>query len=140
MSRRTRWEETEDFSIPQTPLIDIIFILIIFFLVSTTFYTEERDLKVKLPDGTEGNLIEKQDKHFVINVRGNGISVVNNEVLSLDALEKQLIEREKAGQHQAEIRGDTETPHGKIMAVMNLCKKHNIGNLAITQRIIRQQQ
>jgi len=133
---RDRWQDSDDFSINQTPLIDIIFILIVFFLVATTFYTEERDLKVNLPAGTEGDLIQQEESPFVINVRDSGVVVISNEILSFDQLEERLIERAKARQLKAEIRGDENTPHGKIMAVMNLCKKHGIGNLAITQRIV----
>jgi len=123
-----------------TPLVDIIFILIVFFLVATTFYSEERDLKVKLPEGTEGEMIVREEKQFVINVRESGAIVVGKRILSLDELETDL-ERvsEKPGM-KVEIRGDTDARHGAIMAVMNLCKRCGISNYALTQRIVREVQ
>ena len=39
-----RHDEDDDFTIPLTPLIDIVFLLLVFFLVATTFLDEQRDL------------------------------------------------------------------------------------------------
>ena len=135
---RRQWGESEDFSIPQTPLIDIIFILIVFFLVATTFYTEERDIEVNLPEGTEGTGIDQDEGRFIVNVRASGVIVVNGDVLSMEELERVLEARAETRRKDVEIRGDQETPHGKIMTVMNLCKKHGLSQLAITQRIVKE--
>lgn len=137
--RSNRWQDSDSFEVPQTPLIDIIFILIVFFLVATTFYTEERDLEVNLPEGTEGDAIEQERESFVVNVRQSGVIVVNNRLLSFDELEEELIAWAEAGRNDVEIRGDTGTQHGRIMEVMNLCKRHGLANLAITQRIVREE-
>lgn len=135
------WQESDDFEVPQTPLIDIIFILIIFFLVATTFYSEERDMKVELPEGTEGSAIAQQQERLVINVRDGGILVINNEVIDLQQLEEQLSAwKENHGNQDVEIRGDANARHGRIMAIMNLCKKTGIANYSVTQRIVQQRE
>jgi biopolymer transport protein ExbD len=136
---RNRWQSEDNFDVPQTPLIDIIFILIVFFLVATTFYTEERDVKVKLPEGTEGDLIARESEKFVINVRDSGIYVVNNQIVSLDDLDTSLADLGADGP-AVEIRGDADTRHAAIMAVMNLCKKNGVLNYSLTQRIVREQE
>ena len=136
--RRARWQSDESFDIPQTPLIDIIFNLIIFFLVATTFYTEERDLKIELPEGTEGELIAKESNHFVINVRAAGVIVVNNKLLNMEQLESELRRVARDQQHKVEVRADADTRHGRVMEVMNLCKKCGIDTYALTQRIVHQ--
>ena len=137
MARNGRWTTDDDLDIPLTPLIDIIFILIVFFLVATTFYSEERDMSVQLPEGTEGDAITKEDKILVINIRESGVIVVNNEILSMDQLEKQLQSAASTAQRSIEIRGDTNARHGTIMRVMNLCRKLGINDYALTQRIVR---
>ena len=134
--RPARWQSDESFDIPQTPLIDIIFNLIIFFLVATTFYTEERDLKIELPEGTEGELIAKESNHFVINVRAAGVIVVNNKLLNMEQLESELRRVARDKQHKVEVRADADTRHGRVMEVMNLCKKCGIDTSALTQRIV----
>ena len=135
---RNRWATAEAFEIPLTPLIDIIFILIVFFLVATTFYTEERDLDIRLPEGTEGDAITSEDETFVINVRKGGILVVGGAIVTLDELEARLRRLEQQDTASVEVRGDTDARHGRIMAVMNLCKKTGVRNYSLTQRIVRE--
>lgn len=135
---RNRWNSDESFEVPLTPLVDIIFILIVFFLVATTFYSEERDLKVELPEGTEGEMIVREEKQFVINVRESGVIVVGKRILSLGELETDLQRIAKEHGTKVEIRGDTDARHGTIMAVMDLCKRCGISNYALTQRIVRE--
>ena len=136
MSNRTRWQTAESFDIPFMPLLDIIFILIIFFLVATTFYSEERDLEIKLPEGTEGSVIKDRDSVFVINVREKGVIVVNEDILTLSQLSQRLEEVRREGR-RVEIRGDTNARHGRIMVIMNLCKRSGISDYALTQRIVQ---
>ena len=140
MSNRSRWQTGESFEIPQTPLIDIIFILIVFFLVATTFYSEERDINVNLPEGSEGTIISREKERFVINVRQGGILVVENDVLTLETLEDQLRAYHAAEGSFVEIRGDTSAQHGRIMAVINLCKKTGLSELSLTQHIVERKE
>jgi biopolymer transport protein ExbD len=136
MANRSRWRSQEAFEIPQTPLIDIIFILIVFFLVATTFYSEERDVEVQLPEGTEGTVVGRESKRFVVNIRRGGALVVDNTVLSLDQLEGELVRYAESKEPFVEVRGDSNVSHGRIMTVINLCKKHGLNHLALTQRIV----
>ena len=136
---RNRWQESEDFSISQTPLIDIIFILIVFFLVATTFHSEERDLEVELAEGSEGTLIQEGVDTFVINVRRSGVIVVSSEVLDMGQLEELVIKWVAADDKpRVEIRGDAGTIYASIMQIIDLCHKHGITDLALTQRVIRE--
>ncbi len=135
---RQHWESDEGFEIPLTPLIDIVFILIIFFLVATTFYTEERDIEVKLAEGTEGELIAQENEAFVVNIRGTGVLVVRNQMVTEDELTEMLRTLARQANPKVEIRGDTTANHGGVMKVINLCKRHGIGNLSLTQRIVKE--
>ena len=136
--RRSRWQEGEEFDVPQTPLIDIIFILIIFFLVTTTFLSEERDLEIELPEGSEGTEIVQEQRRFVINVREGGVVVVKNEIVSMEELEARLKEFSEADAPpgDVEIRGDANAKHGRIMSVMNMCKRLGVASYSLTQRIV----
>lgn len=133
---RDRWNTDESFDVPLTAMLDVIFNLLFFFLVATTFYTEERDLKVRLPDGTQGEMIVREQKRVVVNVRQEGVIVIDNRLLSLDELGQKLAGLARDRQIRIEIRGDANARHGTIMAVMNLCKQHGISDYALTQRII----
>ncbi len=136
---RERWNDDQEFEVPLTPLIDIIFILIVFFLVATTFYSEERDLKVQLPEGDQGTLVDAGDHSLVINIRGTGVIVINERLLTLDELAPRLtaFANAKGDAATVEIRGDSEARHGVIMAVMNLCRQAGVVNYSLTQRIVK---
>ena len=140
MARNTRWAEEEVFDIPLTALIDVAFNLIMFFLVATTFYSEERDLKVRLPQGTQGDMIARQESAYVVNVREAGVIVVDNRILSLEELGGELSRLVREHRAKVEIRGDTNARHGVIMSIMNLCKQHGISDYALTQRIVKERE
>lgn len=135
---RSRWQAEESFEVPLTPLVDIIFILIVFFLVATTFYSEERDLNVRLPEGSEGEAIVREKDMYVINVRESGVIVVGTRILNMAELRDDLRTVQQRPEARVEIRGDTNTRHGQIMAIMNLCKEAKIADYALTQRIVKQ--
>ena len=138
MARNGRWTSQDEFDVPLTPLIDIIFILIVFFLVATTFYSEERDMSVNLPEGTEGDAIAKDNTLFVINVRESGIIVVNDTILSMEDLATKLETVARTPERSIEVRGDAKARHGTIMNIMNLCRKLGITDYAVTQRIVHE--
>jgi biopolymer transport protein ExbD len=135
---RDHWQSDEPFEIPLTPLVDIIFNLLIFFLVATTFYSEERDLAIRLPEGTQGDALVKEGGTLVINVRDSGVIVVGTTLMSLDQLDAELARQARERKPKVEVRGDTDARHGQIMAVMNLCKKHGIAEYSLTQRIVQE--
>ena len=139
MSRRDRWSDGENFEVPQTPLIDIIFILIVFFLVATTFYSEERDMKVELPEGDQGSVIDREEERLVINVREGGVITIRNELIGMDQLETAFKEAAAAKNVFVEIRGDAGVRHGRIMEIMNLCRKSGVTQYSLTQRIVKEQ-
>ena len=62
--------------INMSSLLDVMFILIIFFLATTTFKEEETDAQVSLPSDTEGKPLSSQQRTIVINVRKSGAYVV----------------------------------------------------------------
>ena len=139
MSRRDRWSEGETFEVPQTPLIDIIFILIVFFLVATTFYSEERDMKVELPEGDQGSVIDREQERLVVNVREGGVVTIRNELVSMEQLEAAFKDAAKAENLFVEIRGDAGVRHGRIMEIMNMCRKSGVTQYSLTQRIVKEQ-
>lgn len=134
----SHWNDSEDFEVPLTPLVDIIFILIVFFLVATTFYSEERDLNVRVPEGTQGELTPREEKLYVINIRESGVIVVGTRLLSRADLESELRTLVKTGDPKVEIRGDTNARHGVIMGVLDLCKECGISDYGLTQRIVKE--
>ena len=69
-----------------TPLIDIVFLLLIFFLVATRFAEEERELDVMLPEASEAQPLTVQPRELFINIDREGRYFVTGKTLSLDQL------------------------------------------------------
>ena len=77
-------------SLSLTPLIDIVFLLLIFFLVATRFAEEEREMKVTLPSASEAKPLSAQPKEIFVNVTKDGTYIVHRKVVNADALENIL--------------------------------------------------
>jgi biopolymer transport protein ExbD len=104
-----------------TPLIDVVFLLLIFFMVSTTFEHESQIL-IELPEATgEEMKREKQELDITINIAGtffvNQREVVNTEIETLKmAISKAIGDQ---GNIPVIINADARTPHQSVMTVMD---------------------
>ena len=105
-----------------TPLIDILFTLIIFFLATSTFQEEENPEDINLPDSTN-RPPSKQQKFLVINIDKDGRFRLGSSSVKFNVL-KQALEREhKANpQTKVKIRGDHDALHGNVSKVLLACK------------------
>ena len=110
-----------------TPLVDIMFTLIIFFLATTTFEREERDAKVNLPETPADQLLSSTPKVIVINVRADGSYFMANRTMSLAELQQNLIDSLKSKPEQKVlVRGDQRALHGQVAAAVLTCKRAGI--------------
>ena len=105
-------------------LLDVLFILIIFFLVTTTFKQKEEDHRVDLPvDQRNQALANKASDVLKINIRKSGAYVIMNKPVS-----EKMVE-ETVGKHVKDrpevkvlIRADKETKHLHVANILSICK------------------
>ena len=115
-----------------TPMIDVVFLLIIFFLVATTFYRTELEMTVDLPEASETQAISEPTGEIVINVLADGPILVKGKEMTLEALGSLLAEASEADPDQAVIiRGDGESRHETIVRVMDACVGASITRVSI---------
>jgi len=130
--RQTRDEE----GVNLTPLIDVVFLLLIFFMVSTTF-TKETHLSVDLPEATGEPSSEIPDQlEIIISADGsysvNGRALVNNQIDTLkSALEKTSESNNKL---PLVITADAKTPHQAVVQAMDAAGQLGFVSLSITTR------
>ncbi len=128
--RQIRTEE----SINLTPLIDVVFLLLIFFMVSTTF-TKETHLAVDLPEASvEAEVVATGGIDIVINASGdytiNGQTVVNQQAQTLfRALEKVADGNVKQA---LVITADANAAHQSVVRAMDVAGKLGFAQLRIT--------
>lgn len=120
-------------SLSMTPLIDVVFLLLIFFLVATRFEQEERDMDIDLPTASEAQPTIAAQKELFVNVTREGKFVVEGKELSLANLQEKLVRayRSNPGQQRVIIRADRESRTANLVAVMDACNKANISNYSV---------
>jgi len=110
-----------------TPLIDVVFLLLIFFLVATRFEQEDRELDVVLPSASEAKPMTVQPQELFVNIDQDGQVFVGGKVLDEQELLRLLQETavNKVGQSVI-IRADERVPFSFVATVMNLCNRAGI--------------
>ncbi len=115
--------DDQEAGIDIAPLIDILFTLIIFFLVTTTFDEKEKEEKVQLPRHGGSSLASK-DRPYFINVLQDGTYSVGGEIVDLDLLEVKLDRRFKDKPDQRVVlRGDAKAYHGQTTSALAAAKE-----------------
>lgn len=109
--------------IEMTPMIDMVFLLLIFFLVATTFQQEEREMQIALPFATSSEPISALLQELIINVDSEGQFIVRGRVMEEGALATMIEEAVAANPEQkVTVRGDRTTAYSNVVRVLDLCK------------------
>jgi len=129
-------QPVEPVDVNLTPLIDVVFLLLIFFMVSTTF-TRERELTVELPEATAEAAIET-DLRIEIEVSADGEYAVHTKRL-VNRDSETLIKAIKdisQGNNKLPliITADAKTPHQAVVTAMDVAGQLGFVHLRITTR------
>jgi biopolymer transport protein ExbD len=115
-------------SIEITPVIDMVFLLLIFFLVATTYQQSEREMQIALPEAEAAGPISAVLREIVINIGADGSVVVGGAEISLDGLRAIVSEAvERNPEQKVSVRGDREASYGVIARVLDVCKGAGVG-------------
>ena len=120
-------EKESNVSIEMTPLIDMVFLLLIFFLVATTFKEAEREMQIALPFTDAAGPISTTLREIIINVTEDGSIIVAGQTMSAEQLNALVNEAVKQNENQkVTIRGDKNTAYQNIAGVLDVCKAAGI--------------
>ncbi len=124
-----------------TPLIDIVFLLLIFFMVMTRFDVEDYKLDVVLPSASEAQPLISQPRELFINISETGDYFVRGEQMTIRQIE-QLLEQTAADNPAANviIRADKDSRLEFSVQVMNACNKARITNYSISTAAVEPSQ
>ncbi len=118
----------EPLTLDLTPLIDVVFILIIFFIVSSSFKKENYALNLTLPKGS--NAVKMIDKKMVtIELNLNDISY-NGEKINFIKLQDKL-ELIINKQDTITVKIDKSVPYQKVVELLDVLKFNNLSNLSL---------
>lgn len=120
-------------SLNLTSLMDVVFLLLIFFLVATQFAEEDEELAVVLPNASEARPQIEQPAAIVINIDKDGNYFMRHERLTAGEVD-QALQHAKADnplQQTVNIRADKRVEFDSVVQVLNLCKKNQIEDYSI---------
>ncbi len=129
-----RRQNKEELSVNVTPLIDVVFLLLIFFMVSTTF-TKESHLEVELPKAS-GTPVESEVEMVEVVINRDGQYTVNGRVLinSQMGTLKRAVETLTDGNNKLPfiVTADAKTPHEFVVRAMDIAGQLGYKKLSIT--------
>ncbi len=117
-----------------TPLIDVVFLLLIFFMVSTTF-ERETQITIELPEAT-GEVSEKPPQELDITIDRHGVFYVNKMEVINTRIETLKTAMRKAVGDQRDIpviiNADAKTPHQSVMTVLDAASQLGLLHMTFT--------
>jgi len=121
-----------EFVLELTPLIDVVFLLLIFFMLATTFMDPERSIELELPQAESGAEPQPEPDELVLNVLADGRVFFREGELG----ENQLIDllrgtAQRDPETPITIRGHRAARHEMIVRVMDACGLAGLTNLAV---------
>jgi Biopolymer transport protein len=125
----------KDFSIDISSLVDVLFTLLIFFSLTSTF-VKESGLKVDLPKASSDTPLVSAEK-FEIAISSDGrIALGGKEISSLDEVKDFLskFDTDMRLKYVMVIKADVTTPHGRVTEVLDILKSLKFENIAVATR------
>jgi biopolymer transport protein ExbD/biopolymer transport protein TolR len=123
-------KQTEDPRVDLTPMVDVVFLLLIFFMISTTF-VETPGLSVKLPEAS-AQAIDREPKEIRIFLSKQGEINYKEQTLSVAEFKALLDDhQDAAGETTFLLLADKDAKHGKVVTLMDLARDAGFLKLAI---------
>lgn len=120
-------EEQEEPGFQMTPMIDVVFQLLVFFMVisSTAMIEQVKDIKLPMADHSKSKETQLPGE-AVINVKENGEIIVDGVTYEPEGLTQLFKKTREKGPVTILVRGDKEALYGRIMKIMSACAEADI--------------
>lgn len=124
------------------PLIDVVFLLLIYFMVATSLKKPESDISITLPGTVKQSTSVKTPDETIIEISEAGVVTINNTIYGnpdsrdlkdLETMLTRFRESSEAADNKAlvTIQAENETRHGRVIDVMNACAGSGITGVTV---------
>jgi len=121
----------ENLGIAIAPMVDVVFLLLIFFLLTWNYARQELELTVTVPEANEGQEGRPSPGDVIINLNTDGTIVVNRSAMTLEQLREMLSKLAGLYPNQAVLlRVDVDSRGEDIVRVLDACSAAKIWNVA----------
>jgi len=118
-----------------TAMLDVMFLLIIFFMLGTRFVDDERKIGLKVPTVVDRGVLTAAPAKKEVSVFRDGTITLDKKVVTLDELTARLAAaRRQYSDLGVLVRGDAQSEFQTVAAVLTACKQAGINDLGITVR------
>ncbi len=131
-------QQTRRLELSIAPMIDIVFLLLIFFLTTSQLIQTNLDLRVELPEMTAAKQLTTPGERLVLNLRANGQVVVGGQPLDDEALRARLTAallhaaaEERPAAATVIVRADRNVSCGRVQEVCRLCQAAGVREIEI---------
>lgn len=126
-----RQARPESLGVQMTPLIDVVFLLLCFFVTSQLFAQWETEIEIVLPTAATGQTPQRLPGEIILNITPAGDVVVNARALDEEALGSMLDRLAELFPGQpVVIRADKATAYEHVIRVLDRCRQADIWNIA----------
>ena len=122
-----------------TPMIDVLFLLLIFFMLGAKFTELERSVPVKVPQVSDVDKLPQQSASRTINVTRDGRISLDRQFVKLEELGRVLTAERAQSELRVLVRGDADTSFQTVAAVLNTCRQAGVTQLGVSVRLAQQQ-
>ncbi len=117
--------------VPLTPMIDVVFLLLCFFVTSQIFAQWETEIDIALPTAATGDMPQRLPGEVIINVLADGTAVVNGQALD-DGRLREMMDRlvQLFPGQPVLLRADKATAYEHVVRVLDTCRQADIWNIS----------
>ena len=117
-----------------TPLIDVVFLLLIFFLVTSEFEEEERRLDIVLPSATSAVPMISKPREIVVDIDESGSIFLSGQATDLGELQRllRIAAANNPTNQTVVIRADRSTSFQPVVSVMDVCNRAGVSDYSVT--------
>jgi biopolymer transport protein ExbD len=117
--------------VPLTPMIDVVFLLLCFFVTSQIFAQWETEIDIALPTAATGGMPQRLPGEVIINVMADGTAVVNGQPLD-DVQLRGMMDRlvDLFPGQPVLLRADKATAYEHVVRVLDTCRQADIWNIS----------
>ncbi len=132
-----RKRKDEEFKIDISSLVDVLFTLLIFFSLTSTF-VQDSGLDIELPEASSSVSLSNPERIDIV-IKKSGEISMDGEKIDLDHLQKQLtnFDKNQKLKYLIVLKADNATTHGTVTLLLDLLKKNGFKNIAIGTRSSR---
>lgn len=132
---KTNLQDEETVEVAMAPLIDCVFLLLIFFLVATTLKKIDEELPLTLPDAKTSIEVQQPDEFMVVSIDQDGNFYLDGSPVTITLLQQGVRERARDNKDlKVRVDAHASIPFQNVMEILDLLRFEQLHNIGVKTR------